>query len=352
MTRKRLSWILGSLLVVGMTATMASCSSPSDSTSPSASPTATDGSTIESTATPTDSATDLPSAPDITNPPPSSTMDGVSATGGIGDSPDLTVPWPWTISSTQTLVMITGTGATVPSDGWVQVNYYGENARTGDVFDESYSSGTPANFPLQGVIPGFQKGLAGQKVGTRLIIAIPGADGYDAQGGQTDANIQIGDTLVFVVDILRTSYDEPTGTDQTVTDATLPTVSGDLSAPTVTIPSGTAPTNLVVQPLITGPDASVAVQAGDVVVVNYAEYVWSSGTMIRQTYGFSPLTGALSSTLPGWQQALVGQPLGSRLLLVVPPALSYPQGYPKLGIPSGSTMVYVIDVLYSYSSGS
>jgi len=278
-------------------------------------------------------------------------MDGIDATGGFGDSPDVTVPAPWAIDSTQTKILVQGDGMTVSQLGWVQVNYYGVNARTGDMFQESYSSGSPVSFALNGVVPGFQKGLAGQKVGTRLIVAMPGADGYDAAGGNSDAGIQVGDTLVFVIDILRTQYTQPTGTPVTPTDTSLPTVSGDVTAPTISIPqNATPPTSLVVQPLITGPDPTLTVQSSDSIVVDYAEYVWSTGTMIRQTYGFSPLNGALSDTLPGWQQALVGQPMGSRLLLVLPPNLAYPQGYSKFGIPSGATMVYVIDILYTYGS--
>ena len=356
MTQKRLSRIIGYVMVLGVALATASCTNnPGGSASPSDSPTASDTSVIEPTdstsATPTDSATDLPTQPDITNPPASNSMDGISATGGVGDSPTLTVPWPWAIDQTRTSIIVQGDGPTVSDTGYVLVNYYGEDARTGNVFDESYSQGAPVAFPLTGVVPGFQKGLAGQKVGTRLIIAMPGPDGYDAQGGNSDAGINVGDTLVFVVDILRTQYSDPTGDPVTVTDTTLPTVSGDTDAPVITIPTGqTPPTSLVVQPLITGPDPSVVVESGDSILVNYTEYVWSTGKMVRQTYGFSPLTGALSATIPGWQQALLNQPMGSRLLLVVPPSLAYPQGFSDQGIPAGSTMVYVVDILFTSSS--
>lgn len=310
----------------------------------------------DNTPSPTaDDADELPVAPTpiISQPIPSTSLDGIDATGGFGESPELTVPVPWGIDSTKTKILVQGTGATVSDTGWVEVNYYGVDGRTGDVFDESYSKGIPADFPLGGVVPGFQKGIAGQQVGTRLIVAMPGADGYDSYGGNSDSGIEIGDTLIFVVDILKTQFTQPTGTTVPPTDPSLPLVTGDLNAPVVTMPPGaSAPTSLVVQPLIVGPDPNVAIAAGDTILVDYAEYIWGSGTMVRQTYGFSPLTGALSDTIAGWQQALVGQPLGSRLLLVVPPALSYPQGAPKVGIPAGSTMVYVIDLLYSYVAAS
>jgi len=324
---------------------MASCTT-TPAENPSGTPVIGNGSSSPS---PTSDATDLPIAPtpSIVQPTPSTTLDGIDATGGFGEAPEVTVPAPWAIDSTKTKILVQGTGATVDTVGYVDVNYYGVNARTGESFDDSYSRGSSISFPLNGVVPGFAKGLTGQKVGTRLIIAMPGADGYDSQGGQSDAGIEIGDTLIFVVDILKTQFSQPTGTTVTVTDSSLPTVTGDLESPTVTIPSGNPPSSLVVQPLITGPDADVVVAQGDGVVVDYAEYIWGTGKMVRQTYGFSPLRGNLSDTIPGWQQALVGQPLGSRLLLVVPPDQAYPQGAPKIGIPQGSTMVYVIDILFS-----
>ena len=327
---------------------MASCTStPADN--PSGTPVINDDSSNSASASPSSDATDLPIAPtpSIVQPTASTTLDGIDATGGFGEAPEVTVPFPWAIDSTKTKILVQGTGATVDTVGYVDVNYYGVNARTGEKFDDSYSRGSSMSFPLNGVVPGFSKGLTGQKVGTRLIIAMPGADGYDSQGGQSDAGIEIGDTLIFVVDILKTQFSQPTGTTVTVSDSSLPTVTGDLESPTVTIPSGNPPSTLVVQPLITGPDANVVVAQGDGLVVDYAEYIWDTGKMVRQTYGFSPLRGNLSDTIPGWQQALVGQPLGSRLLLVVPPDQAYPQGAPKIGIPQGSTMVYVVDILFS-----
>ena len=343
MAPKRLPQLLGCILVLGVSLTMASCTSTPDN-NPSGTPVINNESP-----SPSGDATDLPIAPtpSISQPTPSTSLDGIDATGAFGESPEVTVPSPWAIDSTKTKILVQGTGAAVGNAGYVDVNYYGVNARTGESFDDSYSRGTSVSFQLGQVVPGFAKGLTGQKVGTRLIIAMPGADGYDSQGGNSNAGIEIGDTLIFVVDILKAQFSEPTGTTVTVTNSALPTVSGDLESPTVTIPSGTPPTSLVIQPLITGPDSDVVVEQGDGLVVDYAEYIWDSGSMVRQTYGFSPLRGNLSDTIPGWQQALVGQPLGSRLLLVVPPELAYPQGAPRVGVPQGSTMVYVIDILFS-----
>jgi peptidylprolyl isomerase len=342
MADKRWVRLLGGGLILGVTLTMAACSTDNGNTTSTGTPTASD--------TSTNAATDLPINPTPTDAPTGSTSwDGIEVTGGFGEEPEVTVPAPWAAQSTMTKVLVQGDGNTVGDTGYVQVDYYGVNARTGEMFDESYSSGAPMSLPLTGVVPGFQKGLTGQKTGSRVVIAMPGADGYDSQGGQSDAGIEIGDTLIFVVDVVRAQFMGPVGETVTPTDSNLPTVSGPLTAPVITMPAGvTAPTAATVQVLVQG--AGPVVEAGDYIHVDYAEYIWATGTMVRQTYGFAPLTGALDATLAGWQTALIGQNMGSRLLIVLPASDSYPQGNPKMGIPPNSTMVYVIDVLYAAAS--
>ena len=61
------------------------------------------------------------------------------------------------------------------------------------------------------MVPGFSKGLTGQKQGSRVLIAMPGTDGYDSSGGNPQAGIEVGDTLIFVVDIVAVPLEGPEG---------------------------------------------------------------------------------------------------------------------------------------------
>ena len=83
------------------------------------------------------------------------------------------------------------------------VQYTGVNWRTGKVFDSSWSRDEPFAFILgEGqVIKGWDDGLLGQKVGSRVMLVIPPADGYGS-AGNSGAGIKGTDTIVFVVDIL------------------------------------------------------------------------------------------------------------------------------------------------------
>jgi peptidylprolyl isomerase len=87
----------------------------------------------------------------------------------------------------------------------VVAQYTGVIWRTGAVFDSSWSRSLPYSFKIGAtpsqVITGWDKGLVGQTVGSRVLLSIPPADAYGS-AGQSQAGIKGTDTLVFVVDIV------------------------------------------------------------------------------------------------------------------------------------------------------
>jgi peptidylprolyl isomerase len=93
-----------------------------------------------------------------------------------------------------------GTGAVVTAGQTLTVNYIGVSCSTGKIFDSSYKTKQPATFPLGNVIPGWQKGIPGMKVGGQRLLGIPPDQGYGDRGGGSD--IAPGETLWFVVEVL------------------------------------------------------------------------------------------------------------------------------------------------------
>ena len=83
------------------------------------------------------------------------------------------------------------------------VQYTGVNWRTKKVFDSSWSRREPfATVIGEGqVIQGWDDGLVGQTVGSRVLLVIPPADGY-GKTGSSSVGIKGTDTIVFAVDIL------------------------------------------------------------------------------------------------------------------------------------------------------
>lgn len=118
-------------------------------------------------------------------------------------APRVTVTAPFSVTQTQVHTLHAGDGPVVSSIAKVSVCYMGVNGRDGSVFDSSYERGAPVDFPLTGVVTGFQKAIAGQKVGSTVAVAMTSADGYP--DGQPSAGIRPGDSLIFAIKILSAS---------------------------------------------------------------------------------------------------------------------------------------------------
>lgn len=94
-----------------------------------------------------------------------------------------------------------GSGATAKAGDRVSVNYVGVNYKTGKEFDASWDRGEPFTFTLGAgeVIPGWDQGVEGMKVGGRRELIIPPELGYGSAGAPPA--IPPNETLVFVVDL-------------------------------------------------------------------------------------------------------------------------------------------------------
>lgn len=137
--------------------------------------------------------------------PPDWTLNGATGSVAITGSTDkvaplITVTQPFSVSETQVHTLHDGNGPVVAPTATVTVCYLGVDGRDGKVFDSAYERGTPAQFSLAGVVPGFQKAIVGQKVGSTVGVAMASADGYPE--GEPRAGIEKGDSLVFAIKIL------------------------------------------------------------------------------------------------------------------------------------------------------
>lgn len=139
---------------------------------------------------------------------PEWTLSGATGSVAVTGSTDTAAPvvsvkGPFSVNQTQVQTLKAGTGPVVPDTATVSVCYAGFNGRDGSKFDSAYDRGTPATFSLLRVVPGFQKAIAGQKVGSTVAVAMTSADGYP--DGQPSAGIEKGDSLVFAIKILDVS---------------------------------------------------------------------------------------------------------------------------------------------------
>ena len=92
-----------------------------------------------------------------------------------------------------------GEGAEAVAGGMVEVHYVGFDFETGEEFDSSRDRGESIEFPLNGLIAGWQEGIPGMKVGGRRKLTIPPEMAYGPAGMGHPLS---GRTLVFIIDLI------------------------------------------------------------------------------------------------------------------------------------------------------
>lgn len=92
-----------------------------------------------------------------------------------------------------------GTGAEALPGSTVDVHYLGVDFESGEEFDSSWSRSQSIEFPLSGLIKGWQEGIPGMKVGGRRQLICPPHLAYGPTGGGHRLS---GRTLTFVIDLL------------------------------------------------------------------------------------------------------------------------------------------------------
>ena len=95
--------------------------------------------------------------------------------------------------------IVTGEGAAAKAGDTVEVHYVGVEFDNGQEFDASWNRGDSIEFPLRGLIAGWQEGIPGMRVGGRRQLTIPPEKAYGPAGGGHRLS---GKTLVFVIDLL------------------------------------------------------------------------------------------------------------------------------------------------------
>jgi peptidylprolyl isomerase len=279
------------------------------------------------------------------------TYTSVTATGTFGKAPTVTIPDVKASGSLYTKTVIQGTGAKLTTSQSLlgQFELYVWSGKTHKLLGSTYSEGVPTLFTGT-LLPGLQSALIGQKVGSRVLAVIPPKDAFGAAG---NSSIGVGpnDTVVFVVDMLKSFSNTAgvTGTQTSDGGGTLPTVTAGAAGkgPTITIPNTAAPTTLQVKTLIKG--TGPVVKKGQYIVVQYTGVNWRTKKVFDSSWSRSePFATEIGEgqVIPGWDTGLVGQTVGSRVLLVIPPKDGYgTAGSSAAGIKGTDTLVFAVDII-------
>jgi peptidylprolyl isomerase len=231
-------------------------------------------------------------------------------------------------------VVVAGDGEQVAEGQRVSLDYVVVSGATGEEMSTTWGAEPEAITVNEALAPNIREVLVGQPVGSRVATA-------NDDGTQW---------VILVIDI-REAVDIPDRAEgEAVTPPEgLPTVEEVDGVPTITIPDADPPAELVAQPLILG--SGPAVEAGQTVTVKYTGVKWADGEVFDsswtndQTVDFPVGTGGL---IEGFDEGLVGQAVGSRVLLVIPPDKGYgSEGNAQAGISGTDTLVFVVDILYA-----
>ena len=289
---------------------------------------------------------------------PSGTVsDGVKVTGDFGSEPTVEFDEPLTVDATQRSVVIEGDGDDVAQVGdEVSVNFSFFNGTTGEAISNSYTDGVPLDITVDETlyIPGLVKTVACSIVGQRIVGVVPPADAFGADGS-ADLAIQGGQSIVFVVDIVKVSEPTPPAEPEVFepeeysTSTGLPavTLNGD-SEPAVTIPDAD-PTDALRVAVMEEGDGEV-VKFSDSVSVLYYGVDWQTGEVFDKSWE-SPASFPLSGVVSGFAQAIAGRTVGSTLVTVIPPALGYGPSGGSGSIGATDTIVFVIKIVAIVPAG-
>ncbi len=155
-------------------------------------------------------------------------------------------------------------------------------------------------------------------------------------------------------DEVATPGTSATGTGASTAATALPTVTGAFGkAATVSLP-GPDPGGYSATVLTRGKGAKVA--KGDLLVAHYLGETWRDGKVFDQSYERgqpAQFPIGVGQVIPGWDEKLVGQNVGSRVLLVLPPDKGYgSSGNAQAGIQGTDTLVFVVDIVGAFGATS
>ena len=273
-------------------------------------------------------------------------MESVSVTGALGEQPVVSFPSPLSAESIQSRVVIAGEGPVFTGRNLVEFEFAGYNGGSGQLIQQTSFDGTQAQSGAfgPGEVPNFCEALAGAKEGSRIVAIIPPDQAHSGEGVPA-LGVGAADAFIFVFDLKRVFLEKATG-DSVAPEAGLPTVvTTPDGVPGITIPKTAAPTELKVAQLIRG--SGNLVEEGQLVTLHYSGFLWDNSEKFDSSWDSGQATqfqmqeGAL---IEGFLSAVIGQPVGSQVIAVIPPALGY--GDAGAGsIPPGATLVFVIDIL-------
>ncbi|MEX1077687.1 MAG: FKBP-type peptidyl-prolyl cis-trans isomerase [Homoserinimonas sp.] len=303
-------------VVLGLVAGLTACSAPEEAAAPGKEPTANSSECLAASGT---------------------GSEAVSLDGEFGTTPTVEFAFPMEVTETERTVIEEGDGDVVASGDAISTGFAMYNGTTGEEISNSIAEGQAAELVVSAdqILPGLVSTFQCSTVGSRVVAVIPPSEMWGEQG-YADLGVGGTDSVVMVADIVSIVPPlEPAEWSENVPEVEL----GD--KPVVTLPEGDAPAELQLAVLKEG-DGDV-VEATDPVTIDYQGTSWETREVFDESYGKEPITLPANQFVKGFTAALVGQKVGSTLLVTIPAEHAYgddPEAH-QLG---GQSLAFLIEI--------
>lgn len=272
----------------------------------------------------------------------------VTADGSFGAQTAADFPTPLYAKGPEVSVVKAGDGPALEDGQFAFVEVTAFAGTTGQpVAATSFDKNTPFAVEVGGEASAqnpFGWALDCAKVGSRLAATTTAETVFGKDGVTPGMGVEADDTLVLVIDVVEGYLGKANGADRLPVDGFPAVVLAPNGQPGVTIPGTKAPTDLETAVLKQGSGATVG--KDDVVVLNYTLLSWESKSITNSTWDSGkPVVLAIPAAVEGLQKALIGQQVGSQLVVVIPPALGSNSANAPQGAAPDTTLVYVVDIL-------
>lgn len=230
-----------------------------------------------------------------------------------------------TASGLASKVLAKGKGDKRPGPTDTVTVHYSGWTTDGKLFDSSVKRGTPASFPLNGVIPGWTEGLQLMVEGEKRRFWIPAALAY----GENPGGGRPGGTLVFDVELLG------------IKEAPKPPpVPEDVAAP----PADAAKTDSgIASKVLKKGSGATHPKATDMVRVHYSGWTTDGKMFDSSVLRDEPAMFPLNGVIPGWTEGVQLMVEGEKRRFWIPAKLAYGDNPPQ-GAPAG-TLVFDVELI-------
>ncbi len=275
----------------------------------------------------------------------------VGARGTFAHTPIVDFPTPFVSRDANTATLISGTGDVIRSGDYVDFEataYLGtdKSVLTSTAYGQNGSE--PQRIPIVAGASVLSDSFLCHRAGDRFTLA---GTTLDLFGTASTNGVAPTDTVVIVFDVVGVYPHSSSGMPQIAQDGMPAVTSTPEGRPGIAMPKTPAPTELRIETLTKGNGPVIA--EGQSVVAHYLGVIWG-GSVFDSTWDKNrPVTLVAQSfidnagvgVVPGFAKALIGQTVGSRVVVAIPPSEGYPAGQSPTSIPADSTMIFVIDIL-------